>query len=90
MRHVVGRWAKDKRAASTSQMGRFETEVLTQPENLIESYSILFTSTNFRRQQIVSSIVCKFYFVPSGELSEDGSFDGRVVVEAAHRTQTLP
>jgi len=33
MRHVVGR-ANDRHAASTSQMGRFETEVLTQQENL--------------------------------------------------------
>ena len=33
MRHVVGR-AKDRHAASTSQMGRFEMEVLTQPGNL--------------------------------------------------------
>ena len=39
---------------------------------------------------IVSTIVCKFDFVPSGELSEDGSLDGRIVVEAAHRTQTHP
>ena len=34
MRHVVGGRTKAKRAASTSQMGRFETEVLTQPKNL--------------------------------------------------------
>jgi hypothetical protein len=34
MRHVVGGRAKDKEAASTSQMGRFETEVLTQPNDL--------------------------------------------------------
>jgi len=33
MRHVVGK-ATDRHAASTSQMGRFETEVLTQPKNL--------------------------------------------------------
>mgnify|MGYP000931804865 FL=1 len=33
IRHVVGR-GQDRPAASTSQMGRFETEVLTQPENL--------------------------------------------------------
>jgi len=33
MRHVVGGRAKAKQAASTSQMGLFETEVLTQPEN---------------------------------------------------------
>jgi len=33
-RHVVGGRAKTKRAASTSQMRLFETEVLTQPENL--------------------------------------------------------
>ena len=34
MRHVVGGRAKEKNAASTSQMGRFETEVLTRPDNL--------------------------------------------------------
>ena len=34
MRHVVGERAKDKTAASVSQMGRFETEILTQPQNL--------------------------------------------------------
>ena len=34
MRHVVGGRAKTNRAASTSQMGLFETEVLTQPKNL--------------------------------------------------------
>jgi len=32
MRHVVGEWARDKTAASVSQMGRFETEILTQPQ----------------------------------------------------------
>ena len=34
MRHVVGGRAKEKNAASTSQMGRFETAVLTRPDNL--------------------------------------------------------
>jgi len=34
MRHVVGGRAKTKQAASTSQMGRFETDVLTRPTNL--------------------------------------------------------
>jgi len=34
MRHVVGGRAKDATAASASQMSRFETEVLTLPENL--------------------------------------------------------
>jgi hypothetical protein len=34
MRQVVGARAKDHDAASTSQMGRFETEVLTQTANL--------------------------------------------------------
>ena len=33
MRYVVGGRACDRQAASTSQMGRFETEVLTQEEN---------------------------------------------------------
>ena len=36
MRQVVGGRANERRAASTSQMGRFETEVLTQPRNLAE------------------------------------------------------
>jgi hypothetical protein len=34
MRFVVGGRASEHNAASTSQMSRFETEVLTQPENL--------------------------------------------------------
>jgi len=34
IRYVVGGRATDKTAASTSQMGRFETELLTQPNNL--------------------------------------------------------
>ena len=34
MRQVVGGKARDRDAASTSQMGRFETEVLTQSDNL--------------------------------------------------------
>ena len=34
MRQVVGGKAKERTAASTSQMGRFETDVLTQQSNL--------------------------------------------------------
>ena len=34
MRHVVGGRAKNRNAASTSEMGRFETEVLTRSRNL--------------------------------------------------------
>jgi len=34
MRHVVGGRAVDRNAASTSQVARFETEVLTDPNNL--------------------------------------------------------
>ena len=34
MRQVVGGRATEKEAASTSQMARFETDVLTQPDNL--------------------------------------------------------
>ena len=34
MRYVVGGRAKRRHAASTSQMGRSETQVLTQPANL--------------------------------------------------------
>ncbi len=34
MRNVVGGRAKERTAASTSLMGRFETEILTQPKNL--------------------------------------------------------
>ena len=34
MRHVVGGRAVERQTASTSQVARFETEVLTRPENL--------------------------------------------------------
>jgi len=34
MRHTVGGRAKERNAASTSEMGRFETDVLTQARNL--------------------------------------------------------
>jgi hypothetical protein len=34
MRHTVGGRAKERNAASTSEMGRFETDVLTQSRNL--------------------------------------------------------
>lgn len=34
MRHIVGERAAEKQAASTSQVGRFETDVLTHPDNL--------------------------------------------------------
>ena len=34
MRHVVGGRAKEKLGASTSEMSRFETEILSHPENL--------------------------------------------------------
>ncbi len=34
MRHVVGGRAADRRAASTSQVSRFETDVLVHPDNL--------------------------------------------------------
>ena len=34
MRHVVGGRAADRRAASTSHVSRFETDVLVQPDNL--------------------------------------------------------
>ena len=36
MRHVVGGRATEKTAASTSQVGRFETQVLTEPDNLAQ------------------------------------------------------
>ena len=36
MRRVVGGRASEKTAASTSQVGRFETEILADPENLVE------------------------------------------------------
>ena len=34
MRQVIGGQARDRQAASTSQMGRFETEILTTRKNL--------------------------------------------------------
>jgi hypothetical protein len=32
--------------------------------------------------------MCKFNFLPSKELAEEGPFDGFLIVEIAHRTQT--
>ena len=34
MRQLIGGRARDRQAASTSQMGRFETEILTTRKNL--------------------------------------------------------
>jgi hypothetical protein len=34
--------------------------------------------------------LCKFDFVPSGELAEEGSLGGTVVAEKSHRPQTHP
>jgi hypothetical protein len=34
MRHVAGGRAIERSAASTSAMGRFEAEILTQPKNM--------------------------------------------------------
>lgn len=53
MRHVVGGRAKTKRAASTSQMGLFETEVLTQPRNLaaLKDLSCRWIDTVHRRKR---------------------------------------
>ena len=34
MRHVIGGRAVDRKASSTSEIGRFETDVLTHPDNL--------------------------------------------------------
>ena len=39
---------------------------------------------------MLSTIVCKFDFMPSRELSEDGSFDGGDIVEGSHGSQTHP
>ncbi len=36
MRRAIGGRVKERTAASTSQVGRFETEVLANPENLVE------------------------------------------------------
>jgi hypothetical protein len=38
MRQVVGRMVRNRNAASTSQMGRFETEILTGESNLQGSH----------------------------------------------------
>jgi hypothetical protein len=54
MRHVVGGRARHKQAASTSQMGRFETDVLTQPKNLsaLMDLSGAWTDTVHQRKPI--------------------------------------
>jgi hypothetical protein len=39
---------------------------------------------------IASSKLCTFDFSPSSSLSEDGPFDGLIIVEASHGAQTHP
>jgi hypothetical protein len=45
-RHVVGERVEERTAASVSQMGRFETEILTQPRNLKALMKQLVYRTN--------------------------------------------
>jgi hypothetical protein len=47
MRHVAGGRAIERSAASTSLMGRFETEILTQSENLGFLMDLKFTSGSY-------------------------------------------
>ena len=49
MRQIVGGRAKERAAASTSLMGRFETETLTQSKNLQLSYSVVCISLQSRQ-----------------------------------------
>ena len=42
MRQIVGGRAKERTAASTSLMGRFETEILTQPQNPKALMSVVY------------------------------------------------
>ena len=51
MRAVVGGRAKDKQAASTSQMARFETQVLTMPHNLATLMDLPGAAVDCVRQQ---------------------------------------
>ena len=58
MRHVVGGRAKHRQAASTSQMGRFETDVLTQSKNLSALMDLSGTWTDaVRQRKPVSEII---------------------------------
>ncbi len=50
MRYVVGGRACERNAASTSQMGRFETEVLSQEENLLALAKLPGTCIEHLRQ----------------------------------------
>ena len=51
MRQVVGGQAIDREAASTSQMGRFETEILMLPENQVALAMLLGTWIDRLRQR---------------------------------------
>lgn len=59
MRQVVGGRAKERTAASTSLMGRFETELLTQPQNLglLGNVPGIWVDRVHRRKQIKQLIL---------------------------------
>jgi len=59
MRHVVGGRARERTAASTSLMGGFETEILTQPQNLelLGNVPGIWVDRVHRRKQIKQLIL---------------------------------
>ena len=61
--HLIGGRAKERSAASTSQMGRFETEILTQSENrqvLMSLPGLQKTYKTASRSETVSAKPCGF------------------------------
>ena len=58
MRHVAGGRAIERSAASTSLMGRFETEILTQSKDL-ELFNSLMCSRNYKEKSNEQQITQK-------------------------------
>ena len=58
MRHIIGERANNKTAASTSQMGRFETEKLTQEQKqeIIDKHKLTQELLNTWKQEIVNEL----------------------------------
>ena len=87
MRQVVGGRAKDQQAASTSQMGRFETEMLTQPKNLQALMDLPGKWIDRVRQRQPSD---KIILDLDSSVSETYGRAGRLGLQRALRMHLLP
>ncbi len=86
MRHVVGGRAKDRLAASSSEIGRFETEILTQPNNLEALMDLPGVWVNRTRQRKQKELVLDMdsSVSPTHGSQEGSSYNGHFECTCYH------